>query len=112
MRISLRKLFVTGSQCVQVETILVFRRYICEMAGEKCFLCPSVSTTQCELCDSKISHCEAHQRFHRPAGDGPCFPYLVSEVAGVSEVGGLWAITTSTALRTHMVKFRVSGSSV
>ena len=82
----MRKLFVTGSQCVQVETILVFRRYICEMAGEKCFLCPSVSTTQCEFCDSKISHCEAHQRFHRPAGDGPCFPYLVSEVAGVGRI--------------------------
>ena len=53
---------------------------------EKCFLCPSVSTTQCELCDSKISHCEAHQRFHRPVDGGPCFPYLVSEVAGVGRM--------------------------
>ena len=53
---------------------------------EKCFLCPEVSSTQCELCDCQISHCEAHQRFHRPAGEGPCFPYLVSEVAGVGRM--------------------------
>ena len=61
--------------------------YLSEMGSqEKCFLCPSVSTTQCELCDSKIWHCEDHQKFHRPAGDGPCFPYLVSEVAEVGRI--------------------------
>ena len=54
--------------------------------GEKCFLCPSVSTTECPHCDSNISHCSAHQSYHRSPELSHCWPYQVSEVPGVGRV--------------------------
>ena len=54
--------------------------------GEKCFLCPSVSTTECPHCDLNINHCQAHQGYHRPPHSSTCCPYLVSEVSGVGRV--------------------------
>ena len=54
--------------------------------GGKCFLCPSVSTTECPHCDSNISLCSSHQSYHRGPDSAQCAPYLVSEVEGVGRV--------------------------